>query len=329
MATPSFFRADGWVKSAVGPAVPGAQIYVCSQPANVDTVPPSPLSSLFEDASGLVPIVQPVLTDGFGHYDFYIAPGTYTLVVALGGVIQQVYPDQSFGLAGESASGVQTVKVNGVNTSDQNTLNLVAGSGITLTPGSSGTVTISNSGVGGGITDFFLSNGAMVQQSVSATGSVKGASDNLVLVMKIDIPAQCTVHKVSFVQADGNDPNENLSLALYDSSGNKILDTGVLVFDAGAGSTKTVTLSSPVVIAAGTYYFAQSAQYVGSPSNPVNTYTWGTTTNASLDKGAQLYQSTATRFATAANSRSGGVMPSTLGALTPLNTSNICAAMFS
>lgn len=89
------FRSDGWVKSALGQAVAGALIYVCTQPANTSVLPPSPLASIFSDPGGLVPIVQPISADGLGHYDFYVAPGTYTVIVANFGEIQEVYPDQS------------------------------------------------------------------------------------------------------------------------------------------------------------------------------------------------------------------------------------------
>ena len=101
---PTFFRSDGWVKATTGAAVPGAQIYVATQPANVAFAPPSPLATIYSDPDGLVPITQPILTDGFGHYDFYVLPDTYTVVVALGGTIQQIYPDQSIGVAGGSGT---------------------------------------------------------------------------------------------------------------------------------------------------------------------------------------------------------------------------------
>lgn len=125
----ALFRSDGWVKSAVGPAVPGALVYVCLQPANVvPPVPvkngpvvgafvPSPLAPIFADPNGLVPIAQPILTDGFGHYDFYVVPGVYTVVVVNAGTIAQVYPDQSFG---------------GVGTGSSNTTGLIAGNNITI-----------------------------------------------------------------------------------------------------------------------------------------------------------------------------------------------------
>jgi hypothetical protein len=99
MAT--YFRKDGWVKSVLGPAIPGSQIYVCSpQPANFSSLPPSPLADIFSDSMGLVPIVQPIITDGFGHYDYYAVAGLYTEVIALNNTVQQVYPDQTIGAIG-------------------------------------------------------------------------------------------------------------------------------------------------------------------------------------------------------------------------------------
>ena len=103
------FRYDGWVKSAIGPSVPGASVYVCNQPANTTKpVPlpnqdpvqgwtPTPEATIYADSAGLLPITQPILTDGFGHFDFYILTGDYTIVVMLGGTVQQIYADQTIG----------------------------------------------------------------------------------------------------------------------------------------------------------------------------------------------------------------------------------------
>lgn len=104
-AVPTYFRSDGFVKSSLGPAVPGSQVFVLTQPANVPTgltaaVPtPTPLATIYSDPNGLVPIQQPILTDGFGHYDFYILPGTYTVAIYLNATLQKFYLDQSIGLA--------------------------------------------------------------------------------------------------------------------------------------------------------------------------------------------------------------------------------------
>jgi hypothetical protein len=104
MAT--FYRRDEFVKAVTGQAVPGADIYVCDQPANIPaalsaaTPTPTPLSSIFSDNGGLVPVVQPVETDGFGHGVFYVAPGIYTVAVYLNSILQQQYADQAIGTAG-------------------------------------------------------------------------------------------------------------------------------------------------------------------------------------------------------------------------------------
>jgi hypothetical protein len=149
---PAFFRSDGWVKSAIGPAVPGAQVFVCTQPANTTKpVPPrnsppitnwtpTPLATIYSDAAGLEPITQPIVTDGFGHYDFYALPGVYTIVVMLNGNVQQVYGDQSLAVAGSSGLLIET---NGIANVDQTLLNLVQGTNITISTDVFGATTIS------------------------------------------------------------------------------------------------------------------------------------------------------------------------------------------
>jgi hypothetical protein len=91
----TFFRSDGWVKSVLGNAIAGAQIYICLQPADASFLPPIPLASVFSDPAGLSPVTQPIITDGFGHYDFYAASGIpYSVVVVNQGKLQQIYTDQ-------------------------------------------------------------------------------------------------------------------------------------------------------------------------------------------------------------------------------------------
>lgn len=96
MAT--YYRFDGWVKTTLGPAVAGAQVYVCSQPTtDIVDIPPVPFASIFSDNAGLHPVVQPLVTDGFGHYFFYALQGFYTIVIVNNGIIQEVLPDQALG----------------------------------------------------------------------------------------------------------------------------------------------------------------------------------------------------------------------------------------
>lgn len=172
---PTYFRSDGWVKSAQGPAVPGSQVYVCTQPANTGFAPPTPLASIYSDSNGLVPIVQPILTDGFGHYDFYVLPGVYTVVVALGGTVQQVYPDQSVGLA--SSSNPATFQTNGVSNVEQLLLNLKSGANITVSADSNGGVTITGAAIPGSV--LLETNG--VANALQTTLNLRSSDSSLSL----------------------------------------------------------------------------------------------------------------------------------------------------
>lgn len=95
MAT--FLRRDDWVTDAMGNALSGASVYVCSQPATTTSIPPSPLIQLYSDPAGADPITQPVLTDGYGHAFYYAAPGTYTVVYYSPQILETVLADQTIG----------------------------------------------------------------------------------------------------------------------------------------------------------------------------------------------------------------------------------------
>lgn len=135
----SVFRRDEFVRSVQGQSVPGAQVFVCTQPANVAAYPPTPLATIYSDAAGTVPITQPMITDGFGHCYFYVAVGTYTIVVANNSVIQQTYTDQ---LIGQTGAGSISLQSNSIANIDQAVLNLKNGNEITVTPDGIGGVVI-------------------------------------------------------------------------------------------------------------------------------------------------------------------------------------------
>ena len=92
------YRFDGSVTDAgTGVALQGIEIFVCTQPANTGTIPPSPLATLFTDSTGFVQSANPVLTNGQGNFYFYAATGTYTLVYydPTGRMPTQIFPDQA------------------------------------------------------------------------------------------------------------------------------------------------------------------------------------------------------------------------------------------
>src|SRR5690242_6211691 len=75
------FRFQTQIQNAVGNALDGVQMFVCSQPANTGTIPPSPLVQLYTDSSGATQLPNPAISDGNGNIFFYAPAGFYTLVV--------------------------------------------------------------------------------------------------------------------------------------------------------------------------------------------------------------------------------------------------------
>ena len=98
----SYYRRDEWVTDAMGNAQSGASVYVCSQPANTGSIPPSPLVTVYSDPNGAFPITQPVITDGYGHAFYYVATGTYTVVYYSPQIQTLVLADQSVAPGGVS-----------------------------------------------------------------------------------------------------------------------------------------------------------------------------------------------------------------------------------
>lgn len=131
-------RYDGTVLDNVPRPVPGATIYVLSQPTTSLEPPYSPLATIYSDNAGSDSLSNPFYADGNGNYYFYAAAGTYTVVIT-GGTLASpiILPDQQLI---NSVSGV-TLQTDGTNNSTQTLLNLAEGTGIALAE-SGGTVTI-------------------------------------------------------------------------------------------------------------------------------------------------------------------------------------------
>jgi hypothetical protein len=260
---PSYFRYDTWVKTAQGPAVAGAQIYVCGQPANVATAPPSPLSLIYADNAGLVPIIQPILTDGFGHADFYVLAGTYTVVVAYGAVIQQVYPDQSIAESGTVPITI-ALETNGVPNGNQTLQNLVEGSNISIVDDGLGDITISSTGGGGfntpGVGGFW-SNGLTLMQALFGSASTHGpvgvTAYNQILVWQVVIESTWSINDVTFYN-EANAFGGFFGCGLYTTAGSLIFQSGGLSTTTGA-SFVTAPVVPTLNIGPGIYYFAACA----------------------------------------------------------------------
>ena len=100
--TVAYHSVNAWIKSTLGPAVPGAQVFVVTNnspntPTKLSQGAVGPQQQVYSDTAGLFPISQPLITSGFGYANCYAPAGVYTVLVYLGGMLQATYPDQSVG----------------------------------------------------------------------------------------------------------------------------------------------------------------------------------------------------------------------------------------
>lgn len=303
----NYFRYDSWIKSAQGPAIAGAQVYVCTQPANVAFTPPSPLAAIYSDPNGLVPITQPLIADGFGHVDFYALQGVYTVVVAIGGVIQEVLPDQSLGGAAASGGGSIILQTNGVTNTDQFLLNLQNLDGtVTLSSDSSGDVTISAASQAA-VVKWMIGAGVINSAVPAPSTGYIGITSNLVYVTQFSIPAKLTISTLDGWFVSANPGSTTISIGIYSLSGNQLFSSGAWVLPHNS-SYNNQTIAASYVLQPGTYYLAwadsQPHQTVGI-ANPFAISSLGAN-NFGSDMSPVL-------FGTAANPAVSGVIPSTLG----------------
>lgn len=121
----TYYRYDSWTTDALGNAIAGANVAICSQPAVTSTQPPSPLVPLYADSNGITPITNPLTTDGYGHAFAYMASGTYTVVTYSPQIATVILEDQvvtsptaapTTWNSDSSTAGSITGAINGTNT---------------------------------------------------------------------------------------------------------------------------------------------------------------------------------------------------------------------
>ena len=101
------------------------------------------------------------------------------------------------------------------------------------------------------------------------------------------------------------------TLGIYDINGNKLIDTGTFSLTTAAPTALTNSFTQ-VYLPAGTYYFAMSNT---AAANALNVYT-------NMGQWQTLFENTSVvKMGTAANAASSGVLPQTLGAITPATAS--------
>lgn len=194
------------------------------------------------------------------------------------------------------------------NTAGGGTLDAAAIASGSLLPARGGVASLSGTGVAG-----FISAGLNLQDQ-RPTGTGAGSLANGVRVFKFVLPYAITLQRVTFNVSSGNTGGTTLTLGIYDSAGTtKLLDSGALTTASAGIVTGTFT---PVNLAPGAYWFAHS-ETSATPQF--------TTIAAAATNWEAIVCGTNPFIGTAANAAVAGVLPATLGVVTPSNITMVFA----
>ena len=206
-----------------------------------------------------------------------------------------------------------TLQTNEVNNGSQTLLDLHAGSNITLADNGTGRVTITASGGAtfttagqGGFFGAGLLNPLPYYTNTSTmTSALISSVANQVNVFQFMLLYNITITKIT-VRCTTGVGGKHANFGIYSAAGAKLLDSGA--FDFGTSTTTRNVTITPVSLTPGVYFFAQSADDSGCTTPGLQPFSGPLVDMINLN---------ATRIGQAANSTAGGVMPATLGAITP------------
>lgn len=187
------------------------------------------------------------------------------------------------------------------------------------TSGSSGSgVSFSTAGQG-----FFWSNGKteIPAATISSSSNPLVHIANQVLVFQFTLLASYTIRNIGITSPSGVSVGYHASFGIYDASGNKLIDTGVLSSANMGGFGGYAFSITPVTLSPGVYYFAQTADattslWYGIQQTGAGVSIFFPTWNGASVGGGGTFSLLG---GVAANASSAGVLPSTLGTISPLN----------
>jgi hypothetical protein len=154
-------------------------------------------------------------------------------------------------------------------------------------------------------------------------------SGNTVYVWQFVLPVSWTIRTASYTTSNSLPyPAYPLGFGIYSYAGSKLLD---VYFDTTAtyGDTPVTMTFAGVTLSAGVYYFAQAqpASGIAGPALPLsNGGSTPLTSLLALLNNPAYTLSTSPIAGTAANPMSSGVLPATLGTISPLTDSYIAPA---
>jgi hypothetical protein len=213
-----------------------------------------------------------------------------------------------------------TLEINGTPASSQTLQNLEAGANITITDEGSGNIQIA----AGGGTEFNIADqgwflGGQDYGPVSAGATVH--TNNVVNCVQVVLQSTWVISSVAAVTITGGGSNGWMTCALYSADGNtKVIDAGANFLDMSNHSQLTgiATLATPVTLTPGIYWFAWGS-YDSANGGSVFSHLDVPGMTLCLNNWSFPYSATVppVRFGSAANAISAGLMPTSLGTITP------------
>lgn len=208
---------------------------------------------------------------------------------------------------------------------------LVASGATTLTKvgvGTDGHVLTADSGEATGVKWASASGGSEITDDyftvereispITGTATTAGiGTANVVYVIRFPLTRTITVSTIHTYISTGAGSSTG-SFGIYTNDGNTRLITSGSI-DTSTSGVKSVTLGSPVTLTPGLYLYA----FAVSTSTTLRYQSMVMAAN-----GMDMANGDVTTFATAANAASSGVIPSTLGALTPVTSMSPMTAKF-
>ena len=218
---------------------------------------------------------------------------------------------------------------NGVLNSSQTLLNITSTDGsIVITDEGSGTLNLqavttgfSTTGYGG----FWSAGFPIMSMYVNnfTGGDIVSTAVNQVIVWQFLLETPITIRNLSSCVYSGS-AGATINFGIYNAAGNKLIDSGALSI-AITNAQLSVSIA-PVVLPAGTYYFAASQSTSSGQVLAFDLYNIAALTTVSAG-------GSVAKIGVAANATSLGVMPSTLGTISLAtyldNATNMPAVFFS
>jgi hypothetical protein len=209
--------------------------------------------------------------------------------------------------------GSLLLQTNGINDQSQSLLNLVAGSGVTLT-NTGGAVTITSGATANEtVAPAYLGNWEGTPYLVAPQGSgffSNGVYSNQVQVFMFRLVFPFEFALLTIRTGAVGTPSPLVGIGVYSTSGNLLLQwSGISL--GGVPTYQATPTGGPVTLQPGYYYWAFAC------STTVTCESAGGLVQGGSGENEQAWNQSVVRGGFAANAMSAGVLPSTLGTLTP------------